>query len=598
MCRIAGIITLESTKHDHYDHVNSMCLAMANGGPDGHKIYQSEHKKVTLGNRRLALLDLSENGAQPMTLENGITITYNGEIYNHLEIKKELENLNYKFKSTTDTEVVLIAYKHWGIKSFAKLRGMYSFCIYDPLLQKVILVRSPLGIKPLYYSTQHSKLIFASEVKAFIKSGESFETSDCWKIYLLAFGHIPEPQSTLANVFSLPKGTFLSWDLETGDHSITTFFEFTHEKKINTVIDAKKQLSKYLRRSVKKHLLSDAPIGIFLSGGIDSSILTLIADECTRKLKTISLNFKESNFSEEKFQNIIKNKILSEHISHSLTQTEFNEHLKEALNSMDQPSNDGLNTWHISKIAKENGLKAVLSGIGPDELLGGYVSFRRSGILKILNSTPNFIKKIISKIPIEGINRTYFLTYNSAIGDYLFLRGIYDPKTIARILKIDIEEVNKYLQSIELKIPSSINNKKERISYLEFNLYLQNQLLKDIDYMSMYHGIEIRTPYLDEDFVQTCLSIDNKIRFDLKLNKQLLVDTFADILPEKIYNRKKMGFSFPFNKWLKNNKLINAESIYKSNTQALKLLSAFKRNRLPWAKVLVLYQIKTFTHSK
>ncbi len=597
MCRIAGIITTQPhNSKNHFEDVKAMCTSMKNGGPDGFGIYQTPDKKVTLGNRRLSLIDLSENGHQPMEYSDGTTITYNGEIYNHLEIKKELLSLNYRFNTESDTEVLLVAYKCWGTNAFKKLKGMYSFCLYDPHLEEIFLVRSPLGIKPLYYSLIDDKLIFASEVKAFTKCGEQFQPLSNWKIYFLAFGHIPEPYTTLEHVKSLPKGHYLKKNLTDGNSEIVEYFSFNYEETIADRNEAKKKIKETLKKAVKSHLISDAPIGIFLSGGIDSSILTLIADDCTRQLQTISVNFKEVPFSEEKYQEIIADKTISKHVNYTLNQTEFDSNLSEALQAMDQPSNDGINTWFISKIAKENGLKAVISGIGADEYLGGYASFRRGNILNLLNILPVKLLKIISRLPFTGTRRSYYLSYNSPVGEYLFLRGLYDPKRISKILKLPVSTVNETLNGLNVQIPESvIKDKKSKISWLEANMYLQNQLLKDSDCMSMYHGIELRTPYLDEDFVQTCLNIKSSIRFDRRQKKQLLVDAFQDILPPEIYSRRKMGFTLPFTKWLKNNILINTKSTYKSNAYILKLLVAFKNDKLSWAKVLALYQIKTFT---
>lgn len=595
MCRIAGIITKELSSKDHYENVEAMCASMKRGGPDGSGVYQSPDKKITLGSRRLSLVDLSENGAQPMQYADGITVTYNGEIYNHLVIKEELIASNFEFSTESDTEVLLAAYKCWGTDAFKKLKGMFSFCIYDPSIQQLFLVRSPMGIKPLYYSLANDKLIFASEVKAFVDSGNTFNILPNWKVFFLAFGHIPEPYTTLENVKSLPKGHYLKWDVTTGCSELIKYHSFCFEETIKNRGEAKKKIKEALKKAVKNHLISDAPIGIFLSGGIDSSILALLADECTRNLQTISVNFKEYPFSEEKYQEIIAEKTISKHLNYKLTQDEFHTNLAEALKAMDQPTNDGLNTWYISKIAKENGLKAVISGIGADEYLGGYASFSRGNILKALKLFPSLLLKLISLLPFNGAKRSYYLSYNNSVGEYLFLRGLYNPQSISKILSLPVSTINETLNFINIEIPVPISNKqKAKISFLEANMYLQNQLLKDTDCMSMYHGIELRTPYLDEDFVQTCLNIKSSIKFDNRQKKQILIDAFEDILPPEIYKRKKMGFTFPFSKWLKNSPLINNKATYKSNMYVLQLLQAFKNNKLTWAKVLVLYQIKTF----
>lgn len=599
MCRIAGIISKENQFVGDKNRVEEMCDVMQNGGPDDSDIFQSEDGKVTLGNNRLALIDISKNGSQPMSTPSGTVVTYNGEIYNYLEIKEELGKLNYQFQTESDTEVLLLAYECWKTDAFAKFRGMFAFCLYDPEIQQVFLVRDSSGIKPLYFSHQNNQLIFSSEVKAFLSSGIDFESLPEWKTYFLAFGHIPEPYTTLKNVESLPKGHFLNWNIQSVDYNIQQFHSFNYEEKIFSKEEAKKQINLAIKKSVKRHLISDAPVGVFLSGGIDSTILALLADENTRNLKNISVNFNEFSYSEEQFQAIVADKIIGEHVSHKLSESEFHSNMSQALNAMDQPTNDGLNTWYISKFAKDMGVKAVLSGIGADEYLGGYKSFSRGAILNLLNLLPPFMLKWISMIPLSSTRRCYFLSYKNFVGDYLFLRGIYDPKSISKILNVPIFEVNNVLNKLEINIPKeALKSYKTKVSWLEANMYLQNQLLKDADCMSMYHGVEVRTPYLDEDFIQTCLHVKSSIRFGKNQSKQLLVDAFKSILPLSIYNRKKMGFTFPLSKWLKNNSLIKNKEFYKSNSYSLNLLKEFQNNKLAWSKVLVLFQINSFNHFK
>ncbi|RYE45874.1 MAG: asparagine synthase [Sphingobacteriales bacterium] len=261
---------------------------------------------------------------------------------------------------------------------------------------------------------------------------------------------------------------------------------------------------------------------------------------------------------------------------------------------MDQPTNDGINTWFISKYAKENGLKAVLSGIGADELFGGYASFQRSGILYILRQLPRFLLRLMAKLPFKGAKRCYFLSYKNVLGEYLFLRGLYTPDTIAQLLNVSIAEVDEKLEGFTLEIPEAIFTKeKARVSWLESNLYLQNQLLKDTDYMSMSHGVEVRTPFLDVDFVQACLRIKSALRFDNRQKKRMLVDSFSGILPQEIWKRPKMGFTFPFTNWLRKIPKVNNSELYTSNPTAYKLFEKFRAGKLSWAKMLVLYQISS-----
>lgn len=592
MCRIAGIISVEIPETNYHQEVNRMCESMKHGGPDDAGIFQSKDKRITIGNRRLALIDLSPDGSQPMRYGKDLVITFNGEVYNHPEIRKELIALGLTFKTMSDTEVILAAYKAWGKASFVRLKGMFAFALIDLKREKSYLVRGPIGIKPLYYSYQNKKLIFSSEVRAFEHAPGQFLPEPDWKIYFLAFGHLPEPFTTFNGVKSLPKGHVLEMDLANQTIDIYRYFHFNYNEDVNKKSQAEKLIRDSLRLSVRKHLLSDAPIGLFLSGGIDSSILALLADESSMHITTVSVNFSDPNFSEKKYQRIIAEKSLSKHAGYTLTFKEFEAHFDQAMHAMDQPSNDGINTWFISKFAKENGLKAVLSGIGADELFGGYASFRRSKLVWILKRFPSILLKAIAIVPFNSTKRCYFLSYKNLVGEYLFLRGLYTPDIISQLLNVPKKYVNEKLRELKLETPGvKFKKEKAKISWLETNLYLQNQLLKDTDYMSMSHGLEVRTPFLDVDFVQNCLRIDSNLRFDNKQKKRLLVNAFEGILPSEIWARKKMGFTFPFENWLRKIEKINTRSLYSENETAEILFKKFEHGKLPWAKMLALYQI-------
>ncbi|RZL32022.1 MAG: asparagine synthase (glutamine-hydrolyzing), partial [Pedobacter sp.] len=373
--------------------VESMCDAMAHGGPDDYGLAGIDQYSV-FGHRRLSIIDLSSAGHQPMNYED-LLITYNGEIYNYQELKIELKTLGFAFKTETDTEVILVGFKAWGTDLFNKLDGMFAFALHHNTNKQTYLVRDQMGIKPLYYSVEGKKLIFSSEVKAFTKTSYSFTENNDWKTYFLAFGHLPHPFTTLNNVYSLSGGNFLTWDHAEHTHQISNYKFNSSNKTIFSETEAKNQIKIGLKKAVEKHLISDASIGVFLSGGIDSSILTLLAnDKVGENLNTLSINFAEEGFSEVKYQQIISAQTLGKHCSYQITQHDFNEHFDNIMQAMDQPTNDGINSWFVNKCAKENGLKAVLSGIGADEIFGGYPSFKRMGLIKMLKKLPIFIIKL------------------------------------------------------------------------------------------------------------------------------------------------------------------------------------------------------------
>lgn len=592
MCRIAGIISSNTTTGDTYLRVKGMCTVLEHGGPDDEGIFLNEDGSVCLGHRRLSILDLSEAGHQPMSCKNeALWVTFNGEIYNFKELREELEGAGHLFYTGTDTEVILKAYEAWGVESFKKLKGMFAFGLYDKKAGTFYLVRDASGIKPLYYSTAGKQLIFASEVKAFATTEDNFSQDESWKVYLLAFGHIPEPFTTLKNVQSLSKASYLTWNISSGNFNIRKYKSFYYTEQITDFRVAVTEVKAALQNSVIKHLISDAPIGVFLSGGIDSSILTLIADKYQgTKLNSLSINLEETDYTEKKYQEMVTRNMKGVHKEYFINYKEFIKNFEKIVASMDQPSTDGINSWFVSKCAKENGLKAVLSGLGGDELFGGYPSFQRMNTLSFVKNISSSFLKAVCYHPNPKVKRLYYLSYKNPIGEYLFLRGFYTPPIIASILDADLKEINSLLNDYPLD--EQINTLKggNRASWFETNLYMQNQLLKDTDYMSMSHGIEVRVPFLDEDLISTALSIAPAIKFNPKLQKVLLIEAFKDVLPEPVWNRKKMGFSFPFQEWMSRFDRISNPDKYKNKT-AKKLMQDFHEGNLHWSSAFALYHI-------
>jgi asparagine synthase (glutamine-hydrolysing) len=587
MCRIAGLFLREDPEFINAQ-LKKMCNALQHGGPDDEGYYIDEVEGVGFGHRRLSIIDLSSTGHQPMSNDDQkIWITFNGEIYNFLELKEELRQKGHTFKSNSDTEVVIKAYEQWGEASFNKLKGMFAFALHDQRQNLIYLVRDPSGIKPLYYYHAANQLIFASEIKAFHKTEIQFEDNNEWKILFLTFGFIPEPYTTLRDVYSLPKGSFLKYHLNISKSEIHSYYQFQFTNKITDKDEAISLIRESLITSVKRHLISDAPIGLFLSGGIDSSLLTLIASQFKKEdLYTLSVLFNEAKFSEKKYQDMIVKMVSSKHCAHLITQEEFLSYLPEILEGQDQPSNDGINTWFISKYAKEAGLKAVLSGIGADELFGGYPSFSR---MKKLRYIPSFIASLAS-LTNDKWGKLHFLGLNDDIGKYLFLRGFFSPRNVAEILDIDQRQVIDVIQKTYLHDQIKNLRSGNKASWFELNVYMQNQLLKDSDNMSMLHGIEIRVPFLDKDFVELVLSIDEDLKFNQNRLKGLLIDSFKDILPESIYNRTKMGFTFPFQLWLNNSNVMDSMSVT-GNTKTKYFIDMFKAGNLHWSRAWALMQV-------
>ena len=580
MCRIAGI--LDFTSQFHTSQINEMCNAMQHGGPDDNGTYIDETWPLAFGHRRLSLIDLSPLGHQPMMDDDQqLILIYNGEIYNFLEIKKELEQKNYTFKSTSDTEVILYAYKEWGTACFQKFNGMFALAFLDKRNQKIILARDHAGIKPLYYSLQKNQLIFASEIRAFKALQPDWEENKDWKKYFLLFGHLPEPITTLKDVKPLEKGTFLEINLPSLELKKHCFYSPSYNYSIFNEADAVAKVRSTLTKAVERHLISDAPIGLFLSGGIDSSLLTLLAKPFVgNNLQTLSIVFDNDKFSEKKYQDIVIEKTGAKHRSFLVNQSEFNESLPDILQAMDQPSCDGINSYFINKYAKEFGLTAVLSGLGADELFGGYPSFGKTNMMKVLGWMPNFVFAAAKLFPDDRRKKINFLQRKTALGSYLFNRGFFIPAQVAQLLECSEQEINQLLENLSLpKIVNSINP-LEKVSYFETDWYMKNQLLKDTDFMSMWHSVEVRVPFLDKDLMELAYSIAPEIRYNKNQKKHLLIKAFEKELPRAIWDRPKQGFTFPFENWMKDVRL----NVASSNSKIEHLHNGLLNGNTHWSR--------------
>ena len=594
MCRIAGIVNKFLTDAERLHMVKDMCTVLKHGGPDDEGIYTNDAQHVTIGHRRLSIIDISNGGHQPMSYENNrYLISYNGELYNYVEIKNQLQQTGFHFNTQSDTEVVIAAYAAWGAAAFERFNGMFALAIFDRETNTVILARDPSGIKPLYYAITNEGFAFASEVRAFKKMPYLQEENKHWPVYFMAYGHLPETVTTLQQVKPLEKGCYLTYTISTAAVKITNFLKYSYIEKIDDRSIAIDQIKQQLEKAVERHLIADAPIGVFLSGGLDSSIITLLADKKQQQLNAVSIYLESSQFSEKKYQDILIQQLSCNHHQFLLKEEDFHTHLPTIIQAMDLPCCDGINSWFISKYAKESGLKAVLSGIGGDELYGGYPSFNRIRKALLLQQLPDKILKAGRLVHSRLMNRLAYLSIKGPIGRYLFLRGQFVPVEIARYLGIDEAEVWSILKSQPIVPKIDYLTPLNQASWLETNLYMQNQLLRDTDVMSMAHGIEMRVPFLDKEFVQLSLQICSSIKYSGQLGKQLLIDAYKESLPQIIWNRPKMGFTFPFKEWFSN-------PMY-SKSQTGKDFSTFharlKTNEMHWSQFFTLLMLEEYPNA-
>ena len=562
MCGISGIYLRQNkNKEKLKEIVEKMNQFQIRRGPDGDGIFIDESNGLIFGHRRLSIIDLSGAGKQPMQFGD-LWITFNGEIYNFLELKKNLEKKGYKFTTKTDTEVILALYAEYREESFSMLRGMFAFALWDNRNKKLFLVKDRYGIKPLYYYADSEKLVFASMVKAVIESGivPVQKKSDAYIGFLL-FGSVPLPMTTYKDIFGLPAGHYLEFD-ESGNKKLVKYYDFLLAFQNKEKVDfknVKRKISSLLEDSINHHLISDAPLGVFLSGGLDSSAIAALAAKAkSDKIKTLSIIFNEPEFSEQKYQRLVAEKIKSDHQEIKITKNDFFDSFSEIFEAMDQPTIDGVNTFFISKSAKEAGLKVVLSGLGADEIFCGYSSFRKAEVLRKIQNLPKFLKSSLDLASLFNgrYQKLNYLKNSDILSFYLSIRGLFMPQEAAQILGVNLSEVEGFINELRGNIETGAANLRpvDLLSYLELKFYLQNQLLKDTDFMSMHHSIEVRVPFLDHPLVEYLSSLPPEIKLGGDINKALLAGAVKNSLPQEIFSRPKMGFTFPFEKWLKKEK--------------------------------------------
>ena len=595
MCRIAGVVNKGLPVVATKALVSEMCTVLKAGGPDDEGFYCNENHGLVFGHRRLSIIDLSPAGHQPMQYANEqYCITYNGELYNYPELKTTLARQGCVFTTNSDTEVILAAFATWGTNAFSRFNGMFAFALWDEAAASVYLVRDASGIKPLYFGVTPQGLAFASEVKAFAGIPWLQQKNNKWPVYLMAYGHLPEPITTLQDVCPLEKGTWVKYEVNSGTITRQSFNLFSYLEKISNRQEAIQLVKDGLQKAVKRHLVSDAPIGVFLSGGLDSSILALLADRNQAQLNTVSLYFEDKSFSEKKYQDIIQTHLSCNHHQHLLKVAEFHQHFPAIISAMDLPGSDGINTWFISKYARQSGLKAVLSGIGADELFGGYPSFSRIKVAMLLSRLPASVIRSGKISSSKRFRRLVYLSIPGPIGKYLFLRGQFTPHEIAANLQADETEVWDIL-SQQPNLPSIDHmTPQNQASWIESNMYMQNQLLRDCDVMSMAHGLEIRVPFLDADFIRLSLKIASGEKYKGISGKQLLIDSFKDILPEPIWNRPKMGFSFPFKEWLGRDEFARSSMGNDANGNYKKFMSG----DMHWSQYLTAMLIQKYHNAR
>lgn len=585
MCGIGGIV---SRKEVGVKELEEMKKEMKRRGPDMDGIYLSKDKKVGLVSTRLAIIDLSENGKQPMENEDKtLWLVFNGEIYNYKELRKKLSQLGHVFKSNTDTEVILHLYEELGEDCVHKLRGMFAFCIWDEKERKLFLAQDRLGIKFLYYYFDGIDFIFASSLKAILKCKQVERKIDPKGVIgFLSLGYVPAPITMVKGIKNLLPGHCLV--VKGGDIFLKKYWDLCwvrirEKKRYQEMIT---QLYNQLNQTVKFHLISDVPIGIFLSGGLDSSTITALVAKHTSKVKTFTLLFNEKKYDERKFARLISKKFNTQHIETLITPQMVFDELHKIFSFMELPTIDGINTYFVSKLAKEEGIKVCLSGLGGDELFGGYHSFKRGLLVYKLVHTP--VLRYSLKFPFFKSHSKYnfspLMEKPTLMRWYFTMRKLFYPHEIQSLLskKWFPIEGEKFIRKTNIKS----EDLGDKIRELEIKNYMYNQLLRDTDTMGMGNSVEVRVPFLDHQFIEFILSVCNE-KF---LSKELLKKTMSFILPKEILKRRKKPFTFPFAEWLHfySHKLITPllRSNFLFNSDAVKVeYKNFYHHKSSWQRI-------------
>jgi asparagine synthase (glutamine-hydrolysing) len=543
MCGINGIIG-NRNQIDLKDRIIRMNRALTHRGPDAQGIVCENGYAV--GHTRLSILDLSTHGNQPMfSLDKRYILTYNGEVFNFEKLRKKVQG--YPFKSKTDTEVILALFEKYGIEFIQDLEGMFAIAIYDTLENETLLLRDRLGQKPLYYSIVDGTLVFSSELRGILASKlvRPVLNKKMVKNYTSS-KTVFSPNTIIEDIYSLQQGSYAIF--KNAELKIVEYWrpEKTLSKSLSGPYWRVQETTKKLFfEAVEKRLVSDVPMGAFLSGGIDSScIVAAMSKVSSSAPKTVHISFDENEFNESKYASLIAKKYKTDHTEIRLKPEDFLKSLPDALKAMDHPSNDGCNSYIISKKTKDIGLTVALSGVGGDELFGGYPVFTIAD--KMLNSV------VLSNAPKElrrWTLNTMALFAPGSKSDKLktLAEANMDPFGIYKAFRSSNTDGFDFFDNCGLKFDSIYS--MSHISILEMRHYMSNILLRDMDQMSMANQLEVRAPFLDHALVEYIISLPNEYK-PLKPVKKLLIDSMGDLLPDEIWDRKKMGFVFPWKYWV------------------------------------------------
>ncbi len=566
MCGIWGVVNIADEQM-----AEAAASAICHRGPDDHGIFVArEPLPVSLANTRLAIIDLSPGGHQPMSSEDGrYTIVYNGETYNYQAVRQELIEAGHHFVSDSDTEVILHAYMEWGEQCLDHLRGMFAFAIWDKVEASLFAARDRLGIKPLYYAQRLAdepggpRLAFASELKALLATGLAEPRLNYAALHhYLSFYAVPSPYSILDSVAMLPPGHFLTyvkgvlkikqyWALPPSD----SLFMSEHEIIV--------RLRDLLEELIRLRMIADVQVGAFLSGGIDSSaVVALMTRASGERLRTFSIGFGEegSSIDERSDARLLAEHYGTDHTEVVVSGRQVREELEQIIRAMDQPSGDGLNTYLVSQATAKH-VKVALSGLGGDELFAGYPQFRtfqradRAG--GMWNAAPGFARQAARSTAslLDPLNRALKWVDGDFLSRYERVRilygeqaklALYTPQTVAALLAPE-SSLDYLAQYVHPANKDSI----AQLTRLELLNYMTHTLLRDTDAMSMAHSLEVRVPLIDHKLVEFAVCIPAELKLRGGRGKWIFTQALKDVLPKDILDRPKRGFEMPVASWMR-----------------------------------------------
>jgi len=565
MCGICGF-----TGAPDPESLQAMTAALMHRGPDEGDTWSSPDQRVHLGHRRLSILDI-ESGQQPMSSADGqLTIVYNGEIYNAAELRLELEGKGHRFRTRhSDTEMLLYGYREWGSALLERLNGMWAFVLHDQQNHRLFASRDRFGEKPLYYTTQSGMFCFASELSALRKhpaTPDAIARRSLRKLF--AYAYIPSPHTILEGVHKLPAGHYLTYDLGSQALAVTRYWQLKLEPFSRIPKHPEREwgepLIELLRSAVRRRLVADVPVGLFLSGGLDSAALTALAIDSGDPIHTFNIGFEEPSFDESRYAQQVAKHCGAHHHSEVLSMADLPGLIPKALSSLDEPMGDGslLPTYLLAAFAQRH-VKVALSGDGSDELLGGYDPFKALGPASVYHRLiprpiHTAIQWLAARMPVSHRNMSFDFRIKRFLAGMNYGPKLWCPVWMSPLEPDELQELlaepmaaeEIYEDAIRVWEETPGQGLTDRVTLFYTNLYLQDDILTKVDRATMAVGLEARAPMLDIDLVNFIRQLPARFRLRGHQTKYLLKRALEPYLPQDIIHRGKHGFGMPIGAWI------------------------------------------------